>query len=433
VTPGFTVRDTAGHTWFIKFDAPGWRGMATGTEVLVTRIFWALGYHVPENYLAQLRPANLAIASDATIRPPGAPRRRLEQTDIAALLERADRDADGTYRVVASKALAGKPLGGFLFHGVRSDDPNDVIRHEHRRELRGYRAFAAWVQHVDAKATNTLDTLVSENGRPVIKHHLIDFGSTLGSGAVYPREPFEGTEYVVEPGQAGKNILSFGFRIAPWRTVPLYESRELGRIWASHADWDPDEWKSRTPNPAHLRARRDDLFWAASKMLPFTDDVIRALVRTAEWNDQRNADAVSTFLIERRDAIVKKYLVASNPVTSPALAADGTLTFENLAVTAGVATPPDSYRIAWLAFDNATGRTTPIAEVSTNGLRAPAPSGLPTGAGQYLLLQIAAVGTPHDSWTRPVHAYFRRQPEGWTLVGFERQPEGNASAALTRR
>src|SRR5688572_29757014 len=127
VTPGFTVRDTAGHTWFIKFDAPGWGGMATGTEVLVTRIFWALGYHVPENYLAQLRPANLAIAGDATIRPPGALRRRLEQADIAALLERADRDADGTYRVVASKALAGKPLGGFLFHGVRSDDPNDVV------------------------------------------------------------------------------------------------------------------------------------------------------------------------------------------------------------------------------------------------------------------------------------------------------------------
>jgi hypothetical protein len=424
VTPGFTVRDTAGETWFIKFDPPGWRGMATGSEVLVTKIFWALGYHVPENHVAQLRPDNLAIAPEATIEPPGAPPRRLEPRDIEELLGRADRDADNTYRVVASKALPGRPLGGFLFHGVRPDDPNDVVRHEHRRELRGYRAFAAWVQHVDAKATNSLDTLVTGDGRTVVKHHLIDFGSTLGSGAIYPREAFEGTEYVVEPREALKNIVSFGFRIAPWRTVPLYESSEIGRIWASHRDWDPDAWKSRTPNSAHLRARRDDLFWAASKMRAFTDEMIRAIVQTAEWREPRNVEAVSTFLIERRDAIVKKYLVASNPVSSPALAADGTLTFENLAVTTGVAAAPESYRIAWARFDNTTLETIPIAETSAADTRAPAPPGLPAGAGQYLRVEISAVGGPNDQWGEPVHAYFRRAAEGWTLVGFERQPEG---------
>jgi hypothetical protein len=432
VTPGFTVRDSAGDTWFIKFDPPGWRGMATGTEVIVTKIFWALGYHVPENHLARLSAGNLVIGENATIRPPGAPRRALRQKDIEALLRRAERDSDGTYRVVASKALPGKPLGGFLFHGVRSDDPNDVIPHEHRRELRGYRAFAAWVQHVDAKATNTLDTLVTANGRSTVRHHLIDFGSTLGSGAIYPREPFEGTEYVVEPADVRRNILSFGFRIAPWRTVPLYESREVGRIWASHADWDPEEWKSRTPNSAHLRARTDDLFWAASKMRVFTDEMIRAIVRTAEWRDERNVDAVARFLIERREAILKKYLVASNPVTAPALSADGTLTFENLAVTAGVAQPPEGtvteggvrsrYRIAWMRFDNATRETAPIAVTFAGDTRAQAPSGLPTVMGQYLHVQISAIGGPNERWAQPVHAYFRRQADGWTLVGFERQP-----------
>ena len=28
VTPGFTIRDSANELWFIKFDPPGWRGMA---------------------------------------------------------------------------------------------------------------------------------------------------------------------------------------------------------------------------------------------------------------------------------------------------------------------------------------------------------------------------------------------------------------------
>ena len=49
VTPGFTVRDSADQVWFIKFDPPGYRGMATGTEVVVTKLFWALGYHVAED------------------------------------------------------------------------------------------------------------------------------------------------------------------------------------------------------------------------------------------------------------------------------------------------------------------------------------------------------------------------------------------------
>jgi len=30
VTPGFTIRDSANQLWFIKFDPPGWRAMATG-------------------------------------------------------------------------------------------------------------------------------------------------------------------------------------------------------------------------------------------------------------------------------------------------------------------------------------------------------------------------------------------------------------------
>ena len=54
VMPGFTVRDSAGQVWFVKFDPPGHPAMATGTEVVVARLFWALGYHVPEDHLATL-------------------------------------------------------------------------------------------------------------------------------------------------------------------------------------------------------------------------------------------------------------------------------------------------------------------------------------------------------------------------------------------
>ena len=225
VTPGFTVTDARGDRWFLKFDPPGRRGMTTGTEVTVTKLMWALGYHVPENHIAYLRRQQLVIAADATFTPPGGSKRSLRPRDIDHLLERADREPDGTYRVVASKALAGKPVGRIRFSGVRPDDPNDVVPHEDRRELRGYGVFAAWLNHVDAKAINSLETLVTENGRSFIRHHLIDFGSALGSGGIGPADYHAGKEYLVEPRLAAKQMISFGFKPASWRTERFVESR----------------------------------------------------------------------------------------------------------------------------------------------------------------------------------------------------------------
>ena len=187
VTPGFTIRDSALQVWFIKFDPPGYGAMATGTEVVVTKLFWALGYHVPEAHIATLRADDLVIGDRAEVRVPSGKRRALKQADIQTVLRQAHREADGSYRVIASKALDGRPVGGFRFYGLRPDDPNDLVPHEHRRELRAYGTFAAWLNHVDSKSINTLDTVIERDGRQFVRHHLLDFGSTIGSAGVSPR------------------------------------------------------------------------------------------------------------------------------------------------------------------------------------------------------------------------------------------------------
>src|SRR5207249_1467432 len=138
--------------------------------------------------------------------PPGGKRRPMRLGDIDMLLKRADREPDGSYRIVASKALDGKPVGRIRFYDTRTDDPNDVVPHEHRRELRGYRVVAAWVNHVDVKATNSRDMLVTESNRALVRHNLIDFGSTLGSGWIAPREYWECYEYLVEPSEVAKQM-----------------------------------------------------------------------------------------------------------------------------------------------------------------------------------------------------------------------------------
>jgi hypothetical protein len=422
VTPGFTIRDSAGTRWFLKFDPPGHRAMATGTEVAVTKLMWALGYHVPENYVSSLRIDQLVVGDGAKVTPPGAPERAMRISDIAQLLKRADREADGSYRVVASKGLPGRPLGGFRFYDTRPDDPNDVVPHEHRRELRGYGVFAAWLNHVDAKAINSLDMLVTDGGRAFVRHHLIDFGSTLGSGGVAPREAWEGFEYLVQTGDITPGIVSFGWPRLPWRTVDLFSAPAIGALPRDNTRFNPDGWRPRVPNQAFVRARADDKFWAAQRLAGLSEAMIRAAVAAGQFGDAAGEAFLVRALMERRQAILRAYLPAINPISAPALDGAERLMFSNAAVDAGVAPPPAGYRAVWYTFDNLTRESRRIGE--TTGPAAPLamPDGVPRTAGGYIRVELSATSATPKSWAEPVQVYFRRMPEGWTLVGFERLP-----------
>ena len=422
VTPGFTVKDSTGQRWFLKFDPPGYRGMATGSEVAVTKLMWALGYNVPENHIAYVRRDQLVVGDSAKFTPASGNQRRMRAGDIDRLLERVSREADGSYRVVASKALEGKPIGRIRFAGTRPDDPNDLIAHEDRRELRGYGVFAAWLNHVDAKAINSLDMLITENGQSFVRHNLIDFGSTLGSGAVRPADYQDGTEYLVEPSSIGRQMIGFGFTYPAWHTTPYYESQSIGRLPRQNASFNPDAWKPRVPNAAFLHAREDDKFWAAQKLIALDADLLRAAVRAGDFGDPESEDFLVQALAERRDAVARAYLTAINPIADPALDTDGTLSFRNAAVDADVARAPEGYRAVWSSFDNATGATRRVAATSSRTTTMSI-ANLPSTAGVFIKVEVSAVGGPVKAWEKPVHAYFRRVADGWHLVGFERMPQ----------
>jgi hypothetical protein len=424
VTPGFTIRDTAGDRWFLKFDPPGLRGMATGTEVAVTKLMWALGYNVPENHIAYLRREQLAIGEGATFTPPAGGRRAMRPGDIDTLLERASREPDGSFRVVASRALTGAPVGRVRFHDTRPDDPNDVVPHQHRRELRGYRVFAAWLNHVDAKAINSLDTLVTEGGRSFVRHHLIDFGSALGSGGVAPADYWAGEEYLVEPRQTARALLGFGFYLPKWQAAEFYEAPAIGRMPRDHRGWNPDAWKPRVPNQAFLHARADDKFWAARKLVEMSTGMIAAAVAAGDFGDPEAEAFLVRALTERRDAIARAYLPAVNPIEAPALDEAGTLTFRNAAVEYGAAAAPGGYRAVWARFDNVTSATERIGESTSPTTRLAAPGRLPQADGTFLKVELSALDdAPEPSWATPVAAYFRSRAGCWELVGFERLPQ----------
>ena len=417
--PGFRIRDSKGVVWFVSLDARGYPEAATSAIVVANKIFWTLGYWQVENYLTHIRPDQITIDKSATIKPPSAVRRAFKNSDLDDVFRRAHRSADGSYRAVAARGLSGRTIEGFHYYGTRSDDPNDVVPHEHRRELRALKVFGGWTNLVDMKAGNTVDTVVNENGRSIVRHYLQDVGSTFGAGANGPHDYFEGFEYIFEGDPALKRLVSFGFYLRPWQTATYLDHPSIGRFEAEA--FDPAQWKPRVPTSAFLHARADDDFWAARRVMAFSDEMIHAMVATGEYSDPAAAQHLALMLIKRRDAIGRAFLPAINPIVDLVLDNSGRLAFRNAAVDARAAEAPAEYAAEWFTFDNATGTMAPIGVTRSAASPISAPS-LPQGS--MVKVEIRAIGAHEKAWETPISAYFRFRNGEWSLAGLERLPDG---------
>jgi hypothetical protein len=421
VTPGFTIRDSAGEIYWIKFDPVGFPEMASGAEVISTKFFHAFGYHVAENYLATMRPELLQIAPDATMKDEDGRSRRFTTGDLEDILERAAVQADGSYRVLASRNISGRPLGPFRYYGTRPDDPNDIFPHEHRRELRGLEVFAAWLNHDEVRSSNSHDSVVPQGGRQIVRHHLLDFGSTLGSGSIKAQSRRAGNEFIWESRPTIITMLTLGLYVRPWIKVDYPDVPAVGRFESTY--YRAENWKPDYPNPAFRKARPEDRFWAARIVAAFTDDAVATIVRTARFTDGRATDYLTKTLIERRTKVLSAWLNATNPVVNLTLAAGGALTFENAAERAGVAKSAERYTVQWSRFDNATGTHHPVGdEHAVTEPKADAPAALTSARPDYISVRVRTFHSAQPAWAQPVVAYFRRAGDGWSLVGLERNP-----------
>ena len=149
VAPGFTARDSAGQLWFISFDADGHPEAATAAIMVANKLFWTLGYWQIENHLTTIKRDEIDIAPETLFTPASGKRRQMKQSDLDGVFKRSHRSADGSYRAAAGRGVPGRTVNGFKYYGTRPDDPNDVVPHEHRRELRALKVFGAWTNLVD--------------------------------------------------------------------------------------------------------------------------------------------------------------------------------------------------------------------------------------------------------------------------------------------
>lgn len=303
VTPGFVIRDAAGASFLIKFDPPAYLGMTTGAGVIVSRILHAAGYNVPDDAIVHFRREELVLGEGGTIREGGA-KRALTAADLDAILAAVAPLPDGSYRAIASRYLDGRPLGPFDYRGRRKDDPNDLIPHEQRRELRGLRLFAAWLNHFDTKQHNSLDVYRGEAGAGHVVHYLIDFASTLGAGANGP-SPRYGREHTLDlPAILGRGLALGLYESAWYRSRRPAGLTELGYFVS--AEFDPFAFAPLQPNSAFADCTDRDAYWAAKIISAFTDAQLAAICAEARYQDPAATAAIARILADRRDIIARR-------------------------------------------------------------------------------------------------------------------------------
>lgn len=313
ISPGFTVEDARGRRYLFKFDPKGHLHLASTADVVSARLLWAAGYHVPEDYKVAFDADRLELAPDAELTTAEGGERAMRRRDVRRILDRTDTLPDGRYLALASRFVPGEPKGPFYFAGRRADDPNDHYQHQHRRELRGLYVLAAWLNHVDIRYANTMTTWVEPG---YLRHYLIDFGATLGSGTIRPHEPREGTEYNVDFWRTMGRLLSLGFYRAGW------EGREPESLhpmvgWMPVLGFDPGGWQPNWPNPAFWSMTPRDAYWAAKLVASFSDAHVRAAVRAGDLPDPAAADTLVDALVHRRDATVAHWYARVTPLEAP--------------------------------------------------------------------------------------------------------------------
>ncbi len=311
---GFIVKDAKGDRYILKFDEPRAPTMETATDVVVQRILWTAGWQVPNNTIGYFRREQLELADDAEVKSTVGRKRPMNQNDVESTLARVHLGDDGRYRGLFSEFLPGIPIGGIPLEGVREDDPNDTIPHQHRRELRGLALFASWLQHTDMKAANSLDIYAEDprdKNRHFVVHYLVDFGKSLGTFVFLGKRPADGHTESFDKYYF-QSALAFGLWKRPWEGLERPDIEGVGHYDVEH--YRPDDYSPQAPYLPFLLADRHDMLWAANLMLRLTPAHLRAALEQGQYEDPRAVDYLLEMLIGRQRKAARYWLRKTNPL-----------------------------------------------------------------------------------------------------------------------
>ncbi|MDX1585552.1 MAG: hypothetical protein R3222_02365 [Balneolaceae bacterium] len=305
----FFIEDQKGGRYLIKFDGYDYPELRTSAEVISTKFFHAAGYNVPEATVVYFNPAKMTIEEGVMVRE-GRRRREMVRSDITNTIRERPRNRFGKVRAIAIKFVEGTPIGPWGFEGTRDDDPNDRVAHEHRRELRGMRVISSWLNDTDRRDANSL-AVYTESG--YVKHYLQDFGSTLGANGAGVHSPLAGQAYLIDPRYMALNTLSLGMNVNPWETDRAVTPFPSVGYFRSDV-FEPESWVTVHPLPAFENMTLRDAYWGAKQVMSFSDEDIRAIVKTGRITNDEAESFLRQILINRRDKIGEYWFSRINPL-----------------------------------------------------------------------------------------------------------------------
>jgi hypothetical protein len=436
--PGFRIRDAKGVKYMLKGDDQVQPEKATGAAAIAARFYYAAGFWAPCDSVVYLRPSILKLKPGLTVTDNTNTTRPFDDAALAKVLANASHRGE-LVRMMASRWLPGRTIGPFKYEGTRADDPNDVIAHEDRRDLRGARLVAAWLGHFDSREQNSMNTWMSterdaDASPGHVRHWYLDLGDCFGS-----EWDSEGLTrrinhaYYLDVPYLAEDFVTFGAIERPWDRARRNPEAPLFSFFSAK-DFDPDLWRGGYPNPAFARMTEHDAAWAARIIARFTPAHVEAAVGVAQFTNPRHASYLVEQLLGRQRRILERYFENLSPVTDVAVEGSSTLCAVDLARRAGVF-EGDKFRYSAAAYEGVrlargealavesgeAGRTcVPLRHfVADEGER-------DDSAARYLVVDLM---NGQSKYPLRAHLYDLGPRRGFRLVGVERPDDSSPPRA----
>jgi hypothetical protein len=427
---GFRVNIPGKGKYLFKTDPKGQPERATAASVIGAAAYDAVGFYTSCEQVVYFKPSVLKLTPHLRYENNSGIERDFDQAALNSVLDEATKRGE-LVRMQASAWLPGQLLGPFTYEGTRDDDPNDVIDHRDRRELRGGRLLAAWLHHFDAREQNSMDSWIADAGKKgppdsspgFVRHYYLDTSDCLGSEWDWDGISRRfGHSYLLDWGDIGQDFITLGIPTRPWEKVKRAPGHEKFGYF-DVATFVPEDWKNEYPNPAFSRMTERDGAWMARILARFTPDMVRALAGMGRFSDSSDTAYIATVLEGRLERILQRYLTHLSPLADVHVEGQASLCSVDLARVRGLRSAT-SFRYSAVAGGRALSVTTqpngPVC-VALPRLPAAADPGVRDDApARYLVVTIANAVA---SGPLVAHLYDLGPARGYKLVGIER-PEG---------
>jgi hypothetical protein len=435
-TPGFRVSIPGKGKFLFKMDEDTGGDMTPGqivphyerptaASVIGAAAYSAVGFNTSCEQVMYVKRSIFKLTPGLKEKNNSGVEKTLDNAALDTILKKTSKRGE-LVRVTASAWLPGHLVGPFRYTGTRPDDPNDVIPHDNRRELRGGRLLAAWLDHFDTREQNSMDTwIAAAPGAPddsspgFVRHYYLDTSDCLGSEWAWEQISRRlGHSYLLDWGDVGQDFITFGIPTRPWETVERSPARIKFGFY-NVKDFVPEDWKSEYPNAAFSRMTEHDGAWMSRILARFTPEMVHRLAMMGDFSDPNDTEYMAAVMEGRLERILERYLLRLSPLADVHIDGGDSLCGVDLAEMRHLRDPA----AFWYVVTTKSGSVLPVDRKPGGALCTRLPhvardGGAPDGSAERYTTVTIADGVAQGSLV--AYLYDLGSTRGYRLAGIER-------------